>query len=327
MWASGDELDTEVETSSESSPAYDSGDEVLDDAPPEGPAEPDAAPGRRSNARRLQDSLGTILDQNQQGSATRDRTLQAFLRQLGGQGTDYDRWVQQGHGLQVKDLTEWEESQRRLLTELETTLYERYCEAERTKAQIQQHQAQQAHQHPQPQPFSPPQPAQATTQPTAQPTPLTHADKLSALLTRTANLKQALSTTKDLIIQHELHSAQHEHRRTRIAEITSFFTNLTATIDRAATTIQSFHREAKKRNQTGGDFQWIPSAELEFCAAWEGVVGGYLDVWNLERAVVFRIERGCGMGDEWERYLVALGRFGEGVRGFGEGIWGMEEQK
>jgi hypothetical protein len=147
---------------------------------------------------------------------------------------------------------------------------------------------------------------------------MTHADKLSALLTRTTNLKQALFNTKDLITQNDLHSAQREHRATRTAEIASFFSTLTTTVDHAASTIHSFHREAKKREQAGGVFQWIPSAELDFCAAWEGVVEGYQEVWNLERAVGFQMGQGHGADDGWERYLAALGRFAERVRGFGE---------
>ncbi|KAK4124064.1 hypothetical protein N657DRAFT_671132 [Parathielavia appendiculata] len=323
MWYNGDEFGIELGTvESPSSDTDATEDEVLDDAPPEILATLDAVPDFGSNVGFLEDSLDNIM--NTRDTAPRGYTVQAWLRQRqreAGQATAYDQWVEEHHGLRVKDFSLWEESQRRLLEELEAGLYSKYCEVERVMAEVQreseiQEKQQQQAQHSEPlrQPEHIPQPAE--------PTEPTHIEKLSALLSRTTSLMDALSNAKELTIQQELRSALDECRQSRTLEIKTFFATLLTTIDSAAAKVETFLRQAHNREQTRGCLQWLASVETEFCAAWECVVEAYHEVWQLERALAFRMmEQERAARNDWEKYLVALAWFGERVTEFGEGSW------
>ncbi|KAK4097034.1 hypothetical protein N658DRAFT_500908 [Parathielavia hyrcaniae] len=332
MWQNGDELDIEVETTTDifSSDTDATEDEVLDDAPPEIPAKPNIVSGFNSGVRLLEGCLDKI--RNRREPAAKDHTLQAWLQEgrgQGGQPTAYDQWLEGHYGLRVKDFALWEESQRRLLEELEAGLYSKYCEAEKARVQAERERARQEQQPWQVQhcqPFRQPQPQ---PQP-AQPTSPTHADKLSTLLSRTANLKHALSDARDLVVQQDrrpsLGGAERSHQPPRTAEIEAFFAALATAIDSAAARLDAFLGQARKRKLAGGCFQWIPSAETDFCAAWEGVVEAYRAVWNLQQRVVVEQQEHAAAAaekddDVWEWYLAALAWFGKRVRVIGEGGW------
>ncbi|KAK3290183.1 uncharacterized protein B0H64DRAFT_453180 [Chaetomium fimeti] len=185
-----------------------------------------------------------------------------------------------------------------------------------------------------PQPTTqPPPPQQRPTQPPLPPPHLqpqfppltTHPQKILQLLLYTTALQQALQTTFTLLTTHETHTAHAQQRTPDLTSLCGFFDAIGRTVTRTAERLDGFWRTAQRADANGGEFRLAGrAAQVEFCAAWEGVLWGYVEVRRLEE-VVFGEGQGSfwrpaaaeGLGEGWGGYVRALERFGEVVGGFG----------
>ena len=177
---------------------------------------------------------------------------------------------------------------------------------------------------------------------------MTHAEKLTALLSLTEALARALDRSHSLVRQHEERAAAQELRAARAGEVAGFFQPLHEAARRAAARVRRLRAQTQRAEAGAGRFRWVGGEERAFCAAWEQLCRGYVaDLLHAHERPVERAlwRRWCapaapggrpdgeGEAEEpappweevWGGYLGALNGFAERVRAFAKRHLDLEE--